>query len=369
MVGNINSANVAVLTKKVRKGNARIPNLDLFRASAILMVIVFHSTQIFFNQALPSPAFYYWGKYGVELFFILSGFLVGGLYYKQTNQNLLRFWFLRFFRTYPPYLLALALNFTGVWVFKRQLFNLGFLFFVQNFYRQIPYFLVSWSLCVEEHFYLVFPIIMVITERIIKKKALVIIFWIICSLIPTIIRYKYGHYTQVEFGYYTTATWFRYDGIAMGCLLSYLVFRVKLILKFSSSQNVLILIAIIGLVTLNTIFYDATFMYCFGYLLLNVALLFGLASCYSTASFSISTLKTVQTIAKMAYSLYLTHALVINFVWKITSKSRIHPFFSFVLALVLIFVVGYLFYIFIEKKTIELRDHCFKVWALPRPFK
>jgi peptidoglycan/LPS O-acetylase OafA/YrhL len=360
MVGSINPGNIMVPKEKVLKVNSRIPNLDFFRASAILIVIFFHSTQIFLTETLPSPLFYYWGKYGVEFFFILSGFLVGGLYYKQKNQNLLRFWFLRFFRTYPPYLLALALNFGGVWLFKRQGFDVGFLFFIQNFYKQIPYFLVSWSLCVEEHFYLVFPIIIIITEQIIKRKALVLIFWIICSLVPTIVRLKFGHPNQIQFGYYTTATWFRYDGIAMGCLLSYLVFRMKLVLRFSSFQNVLILIGIVGMITLNTILYDSFFVYSFGYLFLNVALLFGLASCYSTASFRISSFKGIQTIAKMAYSLYLTHALIINFIWKATSKFSLPPLFKVGLAIVLIFSVGYLFYIFVEKKTIQLRDYWLK---------
>src|SRR5690349_1065400 len=82
-----------------------------------------------------------------------------------------RFWVRRWLRTIPPYVAALAISWVAVRIARGQSFDFGYLIFVQKFYLQIPFFLVSWSLCVEEHFYLLLPLAMVIVGSLFRGKG------------------------------------------------------------------------------------------------------------------------------------------------------------------------------------------------------
>lgn len=335
----------------------RLVNLDLFRAAAIVLVIYYHLLQMFFPPEMVAPSLYHWGKYGVEFFFVLSGFLVGGLFYKEKGPvPLFRFWLLRFFRTYPPYLVALALSFGAVWVARREAFDAGYLFFFQNFYRELPFFLVSWSLCVEEHFYVFFPLVILVSERLLKKQHLQLAFWVALALLPSLLRYTIGHEATPEFGYYRTATIFKFDGIALGCLLAFLVYRVGIKPRFGKGHLALALLLVAAALFANQQWEHTAWMYTPGYLVLNLSLLFLIAVCYFSADFRPARARFVFPLASMAYSLYLTHALVINLVNKYTQATALHPLLKALLALALILVTGKLFYHFIEQKTIRVRD-------------
>jgi peptidoglycan/LPS O-acetylase OafA/YrhL len=130
--------------------------LDFIRGIAILLVLVFHYrphsmliTSPFLNRV---EAF---GWTGVDLFFVLSGFLVGGLMLKEwkTTGSIASFRFLkrRAFKIWPSYYLFL---FTAAILHVRPLKD----FFWQNFFNIQNYVPTSmshtWSLAVEEHFYL-----------------------------------------------------------------------------------------------------------------------------------------------------------------------------------------------------------------------
>lgn len=133
--------------------------LDLLRAFAIVAVLIQHEITVdtvpFFG-ALSS---------GVDLFFVLSGFLVGGIYFRESRSEQFetgRFWAARWMRTLPPYFGALVLYCMVARVFPNPaLFPrlpLQYIAFLQN-YTGVTGFAVSWSLCVEEHFYLALPLL------------------------------------------------------------------------------------------------------------------------------------------------------------------------------------------------------------------
>lgn len=143
--------------------------LDVLRATAILLVLASH-TIFFVIQAVPQSEFiklisYFCGFWGVELFFVLSGFLIGkiirNLAVPPSSHWLIFFWIRRWFRTIPCYLLFLLLNILWYFHLNGVLPEslLSYLIFAQNLAWEHPvFFPEAWSLSIEEYFYLLFPI-------------------------------------------------------------------------------------------------------------------------------------------------------------------------------------------------------------------
>ena len=137
-----------------------IPELDGLRALAIVGVLLFH-------LHVPGAEF---GWAGVQLFFVLSGFLITGILLnsKARSDYFSRFYVRRTLRIFPIYFLLLGL--VLVYALLRRLPYSGFpwyAFYFQNYYigwtsnhTQFPgLFAHTWSLAVEEQFYLLWPLI------------------------------------------------------------------------------------------------------------------------------------------------------------------------------------------------------------------
>ncbi|MEI6876293.1 MAG: acyltransferase, partial [Spirochaetota bacterium] len=157
----------------------RLRSLDILRGLAILMVFASHvdprtSEVIAQLSGLGSFAFWFFhrlGRTGVELFFILSGFLIGGLLFRETSGtgriDIWRFWIRRGFKIWPSYwllLLVLALTRTTGYIDTRSIGTAlqsaaMHLFFLQNYLPDNPNG-PTWSLAVEEHFYLFLPLLL-----------------------------------------------------------------------------------------------------------------------------------------------------------------------------------------------------------------
>lgn len=146
----------------------RIFGLDLLRALAIWLVIICHAVLLMAAQ-LPGliPLMISFGYLGVELFFVLSGFLIGQILLKQfskppTFATLKTFWIRRWFRTLPAYYLYLLINLALVAAFAETALNWKpYFFFVQNLAWGHPAFDgVAWSLSIEEWFYLSMPFLL-----------------------------------------------------------------------------------------------------------------------------------------------------------------------------------------------------------------
>lgn len=144
----------------------RVYGLDILRALAIFFVVVAHAHSFLpaglkqFSMALQYD--------GVAIFFVLSGFLIGGILIKLLEKErasfkvLLNFWIRRWFRTLPAYFLVLTilsilyLNFTNYYSFTEIK---SYYLFTQNLFSPHPqFFPEAWSLSVEEWFYILIPI-------------------------------------------------------------------------------------------------------------------------------------------------------------------------------------------------------------------
>lgn len=150
----------------------RVPGLDTLRSAAILAVIFFHV--LGYGGADKLPAWFVpvarFGWMGVDLFFVLSGYLIGSQllrpYRDGQHPSVWRFYRNRFYRVLPAYFAVLALYLcipgwreepvlSPLWQFFTFTLNL----FID--YARANAFSHAWSLCVEEHFYLILPLLVV----------------------------------------------------------------------------------------------------------------------------------------------------------------------------------------------------------------
>ena len=158
------------------------------RASAITLVLLNHvalffpACRSFFGIGLLA------GYLGVELFFVLSGFLIGGILFRTlTNERstsiLSNFWLRRWFRTLPNYFLFLLVNVAiALWLRGGTPSLLPYLFFFQNVTTHPqPFFVESWSLAVEEWFYILVPVLFLIAMKISPRSFRTSSLVIICS--------------------------------------------------------------------------------------------------------------------------------------------------------------------------------------------
>ncbi|MDB5320286.1 MAG: lipopolysaccharide modification acyltransferase [Phycisphaerales bacterium] len=148
--------------------------LDAVRAVAICLVLAGHFL-FAYTQVSPSLLFVF-GTLGVEIFFVLSGYLIGGILLNsiRANQNVVTpgliatFWYRRWMRTVPNYVLfVIVYRLIEGPVGLRRLAS--YLVFTQNLAWPMPshpqFFIVSWSLTVEEWFYITLPVLILVLYR------------------------------------------------------------------------------------------------------------------------------------------------------------------------------------------------------------
>ncbi len=206
-----------------------MPELDVIRGIAILLVFWFHGFMFFSPPAGAIPA---WervflagarqGGSGVNLFFVLSGFLITGILLDSAGKPdyYSRFYYRRALRILPAYYLLLLLLGSLEYVSFVQRHNswafLGLSFVYLS--NATPLFGVPmqygplWSLAVEEHFYLLWPA----AVRALSKRALIIVAASICLIEPFVRTYAF-HRGGLWWGRYT---WLSADGLALGALLA-----------------------------------------------------------------------------------------------------------------------------------------------------
>ena len=144
--------------------DTRVFGLDFLRTTAILLVVTAHASFMFLPLTHRLEAWWVLGHLGVELFFVLSGFLIGGILARQASAasfSVGKFWLRRWLRTLPNYYLFLLLNIVVArWIDGDWPHAAPYAFFVQNLaWPQPIFFIESWSLSVEEIFYLIAPLL------------------------------------------------------------------------------------------------------------------------------------------------------------------------------------------------------------------
>ena len=174
----------------------RVFGLDFLRATAILLVLVAHASFMFLPLTHRLEAVWMLGHLGVELFFVLSGFLIGAILAKQAEAarfGVGKFWVRRWLRTLPNYYLFLAINIVlarwteGAWPHAS-----AYAVFLQNFaWPQPVFFIESWSLAVEEIFYLIAPLLVLAFAGRVARRVDAVVLVALAIAAATAVRVAY----------------------------------------------------------------------------------------------------------------------------------------------------------------------------------
>jgi peptidoglycan/LPS O-acetylase OafA/YrhL len=228
----------------------RVAGLDLVRSTAILCVMASHYWPLYERFPAAGPLKFL-GILGVEIFFVLSGFLIGGILLRQAAQlsdqggefkaaNAPDFWARRWFRTLPNYLLFFGAfllfdqpwtkNHWGAWALS--------LFFLQNLIVDLSdgTFGVAWSLCVEEWLYILLPLVLAGYTRAVRNPARAALCAAVTLIaVPTLLRCTtVGKSWDLGVRHVVI---YRLDAIAYGVLLAYIArYRAYFFEKVASTQ-------------------------------------------------------------------------------------------------------------------------------------
>lgn len=338
----------------------RIFGLDALRAIAILWVLALHSLDFFRGQ--PAPAIWAFGWAGVDLFFVLSGFLIGGqalAVQAHSAATIREFWLKRWFRTLPLYFLLL-----GVYVALKPLagypFNgsaLPFFVFLQNFFSPKD-FVQSWSLCIEEQFYLALPLVLWIGRRYARTWQ----FWGGLALLSFGARFAAFSLAPplsvADAAYrFQFPTLLHLDGIALGVALAASRPQWQ---RWGTGAHRALALAGLSLVAVAMLFGDpallgASAVWLFGAFSLGFAALLPAALRWERPRWAMP----VERIALLSYGIYLWNNLVFRF----AERLPLPPVAQLLAGWTACFLLAALTYRVVEKPALRLRD---RYLAAPR---
>jgi peptidoglycan/LPS O-acetylase OafA/YrhL len=200
-----------------------MPELDSVRGIAILLVLFLHGMAQPLNAELSRGghlilAISGYGGVGVNLFFVLSGFLITGILVnsRSSSDYYRRFYTRRALRILPAFYATLLLLMLGGWIGWRFFFaSILFLANSANLVGVAIQYGPLWSLAVEEHFYMMWPLVV----RRSSPRHLMLILAIIFAGTP-FVRAITAMFTNYQRHFMSLYTWCNLDGIALGALLA-----------------------------------------------------------------------------------------------------------------------------------------------------
>jgi peptidoglycan/LPS O-acetylase OafA/YrhL len=317
--------------------NARNPSLDILRFVAVALVMGRHlwvcpeQTSSILHAITSTICQVGW--IGVDLFFVLSGFLISGLLFTDHKTNgcvsIKRFYIRRGFKIYPAFLaFMLVAALIVLWEYSkiRHLINNHAefwhyftswlwpnLLFVQNYvptneFQWVWSVKLTWSLAVEEHFYLLLPLLLVALSRCHGSfRALPSIFWLIAVFCLLARISTTGDFTTQK---NLMPSHLRFDSLFFGVLLSYWKhYENSNFEKITRHWRKLLAV---GVACIAPVFFvelsQSRFIYTIGYTLIYLgagALLLGMLG--SGVGYGL-TGKTMAFVGARSYSIYLCHA-------------------------------------------------------------
>jgi peptidoglycan/LPS O-acetylase OafA/YrhL len=365
-----------------------IKSLDGVRAFAIVLVMSLHSgvTKI--------------GWIGVQLFFVLSGYLITGILWKEKSRQapigskIKKFWVRRSLRIFPlyfGYLFVLSVVYLLFHFPETYRVYIPYLLtYTYNFTRSFPTWQMDpafahlWSLAIEEQFYLFFPLIIFVCNKRLMKILMVAV-----VVVSPGVRFLLGqHYIGLGYGgeqlativYWNTLS--HLDAFFLGGLIPVLSLHKVVKRPHWLFLGMLLLVLVCGAVNFVTMgqhnFYPTDLGYGFGhtenyvyvwhYTLLNLffaSLILLLVSERRPASpgwgRKLLESKWLVRIGKVSYGMYIYHWLIWFYLFQDKLKPESVPFRAslFIPYLVIVYIVAAISFKFYEAPFIKLKDRYF----------
>ena len=348
-----------------------LPSIDSLRALAVLAVIIYHVDVNY----LPG------GFLGVDLFFVLSGYLISSLiikeYRKTGSLNLYNFYIRRARRLLPAVYFMITVGLVVMVLFNEVLLRkshldaiFGYIYssnwwyifhkldYFDSFGAQSP-FKHLWSLAIEEQFYMIFPLLFLLINR--KKKSkdgtyklnknflYVVLGLILVSLIAHILLFDINNISRIYFGTDT-----RSFSLLIGVVGAILYPMEKLHAKVTPQQNIMYsVVSLVSIATLITVMiYTSeynTWLYRGGFLLVAILGLIVIISSgkQHTLMSRLLSFKPVVFIGKISYSLYLWHFPVLVLTTPVSEIGNPNIIFV-ILRVILTFALATASYVFVE---------------------
>lgn len=325
--------------------------------------------------------------FGVDLFFCLSGFLIGRIlmhvsvrWTEEKERGVIRFWYRRWMRTLPLYFffffVELQIYLGGASSLSAQR---AYLVFAQNLAWSMPGFYgLTWSLTVEEWFYFLFPLLILLSIGFGKTpRVSVLIAIFVFLVVPPLLRFFlfniHGEFNNVDPNIRHIVI-FRLDSLGFGVLVAYIyhwhkpLFRMIAKLRWFFIVGALACMAFIkwnyfGLAETNwlvTIYFTV------------VALVFaGLIPFFSELAPTRFALfnRFVKYTSLISYSLYLGHIVAFTACIYVFRRFGLYdviyydPWFTYPIFMVSVYLLASFTYFLIEKPFLKLRDKRFNVFA------
>ena len=357
----------------------KLYGLDHLRAVAILYVFLFHYLALSDEQPEWLPGFAKFGWTGVDLFFVLSGFLISSQLFAQIKQrqdiSFKQFFLKRFFRIIPAFLVTVGLYFCFPLFRERESLPplWKFLTFTQNIgldLKSFGTFSHAWSLCVEEHFYLFLPLILILFQqlKLIRKSYWLLIVLFLFGFIIRTYSFNQFYLPKIEsdshwlywYKYIYYPTYNRLDGLLVGISIAGAYhFFPTFWNKVSTYGNLCIILGLVVLTGAYFLCYDQmTFnASVFGFPLVAFGYGFMVASAVSPTSFLYKRSSKITTfIATLSYGIYLTHKGVIHMTHQLLDDFKIDNNLMLLVCLTTCIAFAYLLHLTIEKPFMKLRD-------------
>lgn len=338
--------------------------LDVLRGLAVLVVMISHSDGNVPSLHLGTVFRYGWT--GVDLFFVLSGFLITNILLRTKNdpQYFVNFYARRLLRIWPLYFCLIAFGFLLIPFVQPQLQPTvaaqchpwqTYLFFVQNlFVPQSGRFgplQITWSLCVEEQFYLVWPLVVLLCSP--RNIARIAIGAILLSLA---LRLLSAHHWVALDTYHNTLC--RLDGLAIGSLAAIVVprYETRYVWRVSLGIAAFAIAGILAVVSLGI----GRWAF-FGL----VSLLFGAGMCLSLSSPRFPKLRGLAFTGRISYGLYLLHVPAfdiirdrhIRSIISVSHSAVVNDLIVFTLSIALAFVLAQISWKLLESPALSLKRY------------
>ncbi len=351
---------------------SRISQIDLLRGIAVILVLFRHHGSIHYLQ--------YIGWAGVDLFFVVSGFLVTSLIFREYELtktfSIKNFLIRRGLKIYPLFYLFIGLSLVFLLVaykffgYKKTdlaLKILRELIFVQNYKEGL--WAHTWSLGVEEHFYLCISILLFLIVKL-KPVWITVVPYVFFVILFAILSLRLIHFEfnpVIDNITHVYPTHLRLDSLLFGSLLSYFYIFSTRFHSFFKINYMKVIVLLIGIVILFFTFRHfvlTPFMITFGFTFVYIGFGLILSSFLFMNDFfqalnRYALYRCITTIGKYSYSIYLFHMFLPSIFDNVSYLQNIDYTIQFILYFIVSIVTGAIISKIVEYPVLSLRDKFF----------